>query len=85
MNEARTMSRDRAYRLWIAAASGLSFASGAALWIAGERPFGMCGVAASLFHALWAIDLRARLLRRWQRRAIVIPQLHHDSTTVRHG
>lgn len=69
------MRREVVYRAWIALACLLSFASGAALWMAGERPFAVCGLAAGGFHALWAIDLRALVHGRWRRRAIVIPRL----------
>ena len=74
-NGARPMRPDRAYRMWIAIASGLSFASGLALWVAGERPFALCGLAAGAFHALWGLDLPALLRGRLRRRAIVIPRL----------
>ena len=69
------MRRERAYRVWIASACLASIASGLVLWVTGEHPFGLCGIAVGGFHALWAIDLRALVRGRLRRRAIVIPRL----------
>lgn len=69
------MRRESMYRGWIVFACVASIASGAVLWMAGERPFGVFGIAAGLFHALWSLDLRALVRGRWQRRPIVIPML----------
>lgn len=74
-NGTRPMRPDRAYRMWIAIASGLSFASGVALWAAGEHAFALCGLAAGTFHMLWGLDLPALVRGRLRRRAIVIPRL----------
>jgi hypothetical protein len=63
------------YRGWIVVACVASIVSGAALWMAGERPFGAFGIAAGLFHAVWGLDLRALVRGRWRRRPIVIPTL----------
>jgi hypothetical protein len=63
------------YRGWIVVACVASIVSGAALWMAGERPFGAFGIAAGLFHAVWGLDLRALVRARWRRRPIVIPTL----------
>ena len=69
------MRRESMYRGWIVVACVASIVSGAALWMAGERPFGVFGIAAGVFHALWGLDLRALVRGRWQRRPIVIPTL----------
>jgi hypothetical protein len=63
------------YRGWIVVACVASIVSGAALWMAGERPFGAFGIAAGVFHAVWGLDLRALVRGRWRRRPIVIPTL----------
>ena len=69
------MRREAMYRGWIVCACVASIVSGAALWMAGERPFGAFGIAAGVFHALWGLDLRALVRGRWRRRPIVIPTL----------
>lgn len=69
------MRRESMYRGWIVVACVASIVSGAALWMAGERPFGAFGIAAGVFHAVWGLDLRALVRGRWQRRPIVIPTL----------
>jgi hypothetical protein len=69
------MRRESMYRGWIVVACVASIVSGAALWMAGERPFGAFGIAAGLFHAVWGLDLRALVRGRWRRRPIVIPTL----------
>lgn len=69
------MRRKSTVRVWIVVACVASIGSGAWLWIAGERPFGAFGIAAGVFHALWGLDLRALVRRRWRRRPIVIPTL----------
>ena len=69
------MRRESMYRGWIVCACVASIASGAVLWMAGERPFGAFGIAAGVFHALWGLDLRALVRGRWRRRPIVIPTL----------
>ena len=69
------MRRESMYRGWIVVACVASIVSGAALWMAGERPFGAFGIAAGVFHALWGLDLRALVRGRWRRRPIVIPTL----------
>ena len=69
------MRRESMYCGWIVVACVASIVSGAALWMAGERPFGAFGIAAGVFHALWGLDLRALVRGRWRRRPIVIPTL----------
>ena len=79
------MRRDLVYRGWTVLACTTSIASGLGLWGVGECLFGGCGLAAGVFHALWAIDLRARVRGRWQRRPIVIPRLHRSPKRTRRG
>ena len=69
------MRREVVYRGWIVLACVFSILSGCMLWMSGERLFAVFGIAAGIFHALWGLDAHALVRGRWQRRAIVIPQL----------
>lgn len=79
------MPREVVVRVWMMAACIAAGVSGAALWLAGERVMGSCGLATALLHGVWMIDVRR--CARVQRRPIVIPQLRHrtDASEVRRG
>lgn len=79
------MRHEASFRLWTVVVCVLSFVSGSVFWHVGERLAGGCGIATALLHLVWAIDPRALLRGRWQRRPIVIPRLRSDTRTVRHG
>lgn len=81
------MRREVVYRVWTTAVVIAACVSGLVLWLHGERLMGAFGLATSLVHALWAIDVRALVRGRWRRRPIVIPQLRHrtDVVEVRRG
>ena len=70
------MRREAVYRVWTICVGIAACASGIVLWQHGQRFVGGLGLATALLHALWAIDVRAMTRGRWQRRPIVIPQLH---------
>lgn len=74
------MPRDRVFRLWSTSVAVAAFGSGLALWWVGERLFGGLGLATSVLHLCWAIDLRALLRGRWQRRPIVITRLRNETS-----
>lgn len=76
------MRREAVYRLWTTVVAIAACASGLVLWQHGERLVGGFGLVTSLIHALWAIDVRALVRGRWQRRPIVIPQLRHRTDAV---
>ena len=77
------MRREAAYRVWTACVGIAACASGIVLWQHGQRFVGGLGLATALLHALWAIDVRAMTRGRWQRRPVVIPQLHDDPFVAR--
>lgn len=81
------MPRETVFRIWSTVIAIAAFGSGAALWVVDERLFGGLGLATSALHLCWAIDLRALLRGRWQRRPIVIARLRHRNATdeMRHG
>ena len=81
------MRREMFYRVWTLTVLLVSAGSGLALWMAGERLFGACGLVTALLHGVWMIDGRALARGRWQRRPIVIPRLRHrtDASEVRRG
>ena len=76
------MRRDAVYRLWTSVVAIAACASGLVLWLHGERITGAFGLATSLLHALWAIDVRTLVRGRWRRRPIVIPRLRHRTDAV---
>ena len=76
------MRREAVYRLWTSVVAIAACASGLVLWQQGEHLMGGFGLATSLLHALWAIDVRALVRGRWRRRPIMIPRLRHRTDAV---
>jgi hypothetical protein len=70
------MRREAVYRIWTTLVAIAACASGLVLWQHGERVMGGLGLATSLLHLVWRIDLRRCTRACVQRRPIVIPQLH---------
>ncbi len=76
------MRRDAVYRLWTSVVAIAACASGLVLWQQGAHLMGGLGLATSLLHALWAIDVRALVRGRWRHRPIMIPRLRHRTDAV---